>query len=89
VAVSIVVENISKDGKTDLDNSLAFSVENVGQVDADLFFDESEVLAQLPAGMNREFEFLGNKYSGQLAVRFREGADKDKRVTVIKRTLRC
>jgi hypothetical protein len=89
VAVRIVIEHAQQNTETSLSACLAFSVENTGTQDAELRFDNNPMVALLPAGMNREFEFLGNHYGGQLYIDFPAANPGTPKVTVIKRTLVC
>lgn len=88
--INVIAEVHVTAGKTDLDACLAFTVENVGTVAAYLTFDASATPLQLPAGTKREFEFLGDRYNGEMNIAFDTAtSDQRPRVNVIKRTHTC
>lgn len=88
----LVVENKAADFDTDLASALSFAVNNTGDVDCEIFFDESGSTAPLPAGTSMNFDFIGDRYSGKLYGKFGTGTSADtnkKRVTIIKTLFFC
>ena len=84
------IEHYRADGETDLDKSLAFTVENLGDVDALLTFDGSSLAVPIHVSKGREFEFLGVRYSGTLQVVFDKATTGTQPlVTILKRALVC
>lgn len=90
----IIVENYTADFTSDLGAALCFSVDNTGTTPVEIWFDESEAAAPLPPGSARQFDYLGDRYAGQMFGRFLPAPGYEmiapvKKVTVVKTTFFC
>jgi len=90
VAAKPTIEIFTGTGYTELGAALAFSVENCGETDAEMAFEQAGPYAVLPAGSARRFEFVGDRYEGKLYVRFVTSAEvQSQAVSVVKITHNC
>jgi len=91
------IENKVADFDSDLDAALSFALNNTGEVDCEISFDESGISATLPAGTSLNFDFIGDRYMGKVYGKFADvqlgqqpASDAPKkRVTIIKTLFFC
>ena len=85
------VENSQSDFNSDLTETLSFALTNSGDVDCEVYFDESGTSAPLPAGTSMNFDFIGDRYSGKVYVTFDPTAPAatKRRITIVKTLFFC